>query len=349
MKLFFYRKFGKALPFPIILYLEVTKKCNLKCKFCDIWLIQRKNRDLLRNELSTQEIISLIKESKRIGVKLIHFDGGEPLMRNDILKLLNTARKSNMVVSIVTNATILSKIEKMTKNVNIVHISLDSINASHHDNWRGKKGTYRKVLKAIEIIKRTDPNLPIFLNTLVHSKNYKELISIAEFAKKCGLTGIRFLPIHRELPVNVYSIQDETFFFKNNSQIEQLKKELKKLRNRLSNLDLISNSSFLFHIPTFYCKKYFKFTCYAGYLFCKIDSLGNLYFCSLGNSCGNIRNESLFKIWTSENANKERKRVDKCAGCSISCYVEPSLRFSLKYQLSNFRESLKELKAFHFI
>ncbi|OQA31486.1 MAG: molybdenum cofactor biosynthesis protein A [archaeon ADurb.Bin336] len=63
--------------------LEVTDKCNFRCKHCRV-----EGWEQIKKPLTTKEILSLIDQAKERGVKTITFSGGEPLLRKDIIELI---------------------------------------------------------------------------------------------------------------------------------------------------------------------------------------------------------------------------------------------------------------------
>ena len=55
----------------------VTLRCNSQCKFCDIW---EKGQKSHLSEQTIEEIENNLKALKKLGIKVIDFTGGEPLL-----------------------------------------------------------------------------------------------------------------------------------------------------------------------------------------------------------------------------------------------------------------------------
>ncbi|MFX1395108.1 MAG: radical SAM protein [Promethearchaeota archaeon] len=72
---------------PIAL-VNITNRCNLKCKHCFVFREGTPNTPTKKNEMPAEEMINEIKKYKRkYGIIRILWMGGEPLLRKDVLKL----------------------------------------------------------------------------------------------------------------------------------------------------------------------------------------------------------------------------------------------------------------------
>ncbi len=196
------RVIHRVPPGPLILYLELTRNCNLRCQFCDMWKIKYRNPEDLSKELSLSEIINLVDEAKRMGTILIHLAGGEVLLRPDIVEIVRQINKRGLASSLTTNGTLLS--EKMIKDLiaaGLKHIivSLDSSFPEIHDEIRGVRGTFEKVVQSIKDIKTISDNMKISINTLITKKNFKYHYCLYNFEfKKIQLLLMNFISLFRK-------------------------------------------------------------------------------------------------------------------------------------------------------
>ena len=69
---------SKILRKPFYIHFYVTRRCNLRCKMCNVW----KNRD--SKEMNLREIKTAAQKIKKLGASHIVITGGEPLLRKDI-------------------------------------------------------------------------------------------------------------------------------------------------------------------------------------------------------------------------------------------------------------------------
>ena len=336
---------------PLFIYLELTKDCNLRCQFCDLWRIKDHDSTAMSNDLSLSEIINFIDEAKKMGTVLIYLVGGEPLLRPDIIEIVREINKRGLAFSLVTNATLLSKeIIKNLAHEGLRHIviSIDSSFPEIHDELRGVRGTFEKVAQSIGNIKMVSDKIKISINTVITKTNFRYLMDIAKLSRKLKAEVIEFIPVQKIYPQSPCYPQDKNIFFTAQDDIEALEKELNRVIDFLSKTKIETYSyEFLKGIPDFYRNKKTDVRCLAGYILCEIDSSGNVYSCNgLSERIGNVREDKFSKIWDSEKFNRQRKKVIGCHNCWMNCYIEPSLRFSLKYQIKNFPKTIKEYRRF---
>ena len=135
------------LDFPYDIYLHLTNNCNLKCPYCynktdRETKIQLEKVGMVAPTMNTQEYKHLIARIIECGVKRILFTGGEPLMRPDVLELIEFARSQSDTVNleILTNAILITDevAEKLCTYMNAVTISLDGHEKHMHEYYRGK-------------------------------------------------------------------------------------------------------------------------------------------------------------------------------------------------------------------
>jgi len=130
------------------LQIELTSKCNLRCKHCYFYE-DKKSKDTY--ELPFSKIKDIVDEVKRMGAEVISLTGGEPFMRNDIYDVLTYIESKNMAIVILTNGTLIDQkvAQKISTFKNLyVTISLDGPQSAH-ERLRGVKGCFDKTLDAI--------------------------------------------------------------------------------------------------------------------------------------------------------------------------------------------------------
>ncbi|MCF8025762.1 MAG: 12,18-didecarboxysiroheme deacetylase [Desulfobacteraceae bacterium] len=132
---------------PVVVW-NVTRRCNLKCIHC----YAHANARQQENELSTKEGKALIDDLANMGVPVLLFSGGEPIMRRDLPELAGYAVKKGIRAVISTNGTLInSETAKVLKEIGLsyVGISLDG-NQQINDRFRGVNGAFDMAMKGIE-------------------------------------------------------------------------------------------------------------------------------------------------------------------------------------------------------
>ena len=102
-------------------------------------------------ELTTAEALSVIDDLADMGVPLILFTGGEPLLREDIWDLARHAKKRGIKMALSTNGTLITpEIARRIKDSGIEYagISLDGAQALTHDRFRNSPGAFERTVAA---------------------------------------------------------------------------------------------------------------------------------------------------------------------------------------------------------
>jgi pyrroloquinoline quinone biosynthesis protein E len=86
-------------PVPVGLVAELTYRCPLHCTYCSNPVQLSEYRD----ELSTVDWRRVLDEARALGVLQVHFSGGEPLLRRDLVDLVGHARRLGMYTNLVTS------------------------------------------------------------------------------------------------------------------------------------------------------------------------------------------------------------------------------------------------------
>jgi len=179
-KVFFklaYWKFKNMLfgvKFPMGISIDVTNKCNLRCKHCYFF---KQNHT---KELSETKLLEKLKEIKKENPSIIHASwvGGEPLLRK---RILEEGTKLFLINMIVTNGTL--ELPKL-KNCNF-YVSVDGTK-KYYEKIRGEN-IYEKVKKNAD-----RDNIPVFIKCVLNKQNYGCAEEMLKEWKKTKVRGITF-------------------------------------------------------------------------------------------------------------------------------------------------------------
>ena len=129
---------------PVLCNYYVTYRCNASCSFCDIW---EKPSPYVTLKEAEQNFTAL----KKLGVKVIDFTGGEPLLHQSLDELLRLAKKKGFITTVTTNGLLYPKrAESLKRLVDMLHFSLDSASKEKHDESRGV-ACFDQVMTSIQI------------------------------------------------------------------------------------------------------------------------------------------------------------------------------------------------------
>ncbi|HEB74473.1 MAG TPA: GTP 3',8-cyclase MoaA [Candidatus Desulfofervidus auxilii] len=204
------------------LRISVTDRCNLRCRYC----IPRKAlKRLPHHEILTyEEIVHLVKIAAQMGFRKIRLTGGEPLMRQNIVYLIEQIGNISTIqkLCLTTNGTLLREfaLDLYRAGLRHINISLDTLSPPKYAYITGVDAfsqTWAGIKKAMEIGFH-----PIKINVvLIKGVNDNEIIDLANLSFDYPLY-IRFIEF---MPLMPTSINFEQAFI----SIDEVKERLKKI------------------------------------------------------------------------------------------------------------------------
>jgi GTP 3',8-cyclase len=170
------------------LRLSVTDRCDLRCSYC---MPERMSFLPKTDILSFEELVRLVDGFIERGIKKLRITGGEPLVRRDVMQLLEhlsqrlgtTGLKE---ISLTTNATRLEDFAVDLKRFGIqrINVSLDTLSPEIFRTIT-RKDQFNAVMRGIA--KARDVGLSIKINTVaLRTLNEKEIPEIIEWAHQQG-------------------------------------------------------------------------------------------------------------------------------------------------------------------
>ena len=158
--------------------LEITNRCNLRCKYCSHFT----SAGDVDQDLSTEEWLRFFEELNRCAVMDVCLQGGEPFIHDDFKELVEGVVKNRMRFSILSNGTLITdemaEFLASTGRCNSIQVSIDGSVDTTHDAFRGK-GNFFKAVSGLKSLMKY--NLPATVRVTIHRKNVRELEAISEF------------------------------------------------------------------------------------------------------------------------------------------------------------------------
>ena len=173
---------------PYVVSWNLTYRCNLACEHCYLDaggspLVKTENfAD--RSELDTEECFKVIDDIASFAPECVTIlTGGEPLLRRDILEIVQRAAERGLWVVVGTNGVrITENVAKRLAEAGArgLSLSLDALDPDRHDRFRRVRGAWQNTVEGAEILNRI--GLPFIVQTTAGSHNAGELEAIADFA-----------------------------------------------------------------------------------------------------------------------------------------------------------------------
>ena len=173
---------------PYVVSWNLTYRCNLACEHC---YLDAGPKPLVgtanfsdRSELNTEECYKVIDELATFAPECVTIlTGGEPLLRRDILEIVQRAADRGLWVVVGTNGVrITENVAQRLKDAGArgLSLSLDALDPDRHDRFRNVRGAWQNTVEGAEILHRT--GLPFIVQTTAGAHNRGELEAIADFA-----------------------------------------------------------------------------------------------------------------------------------------------------------------------
>jgi cyclic pyranopterin phosphate synthase len=195
-----------------------------------------KMRFLPRNQVLTLEELEFLGRAfVELGVTKIRITGGEPLVRHNILTLLENLGKLSGLTELVitTNGSQLTKMAEQLRAAGVkrINISLDSLKAERFEKMT-RAAKFDQVLAGIDAAINTGFDAIKLNAVILKNRNDDEINDLVAFAIDKGI-DISFI---EEMPLGIISDHERSDTFYSNQQI------LKKLEKSYTLISSIENT-----------------------------------------------------------------------------------------------------------
>jgi MoaA/NifB/PqqE/SkfB family radical SAM enzyme len=178
--------------------LYLTRRCNLRCIMCTAWTDDGDGRE----ELSTEDVIRVVAEARRLGLAHLKLFGGEPMLRPDLEAIVEHASKLGIRCTLITNGTLLTRQRAhslVEAGLAQVDLSLDAADPGLHDDIRGVPGTWLRAVRGLrwiqEVAQAMNRRVAIRVNTVVMRQNYQDLPNLVDLLSDLAVAEVTLNPV----------------------------------------------------------------------------------------------------------------------------------------------------------
>jgi MoaA/NifB/PqqE/SkfB family radical SAM enzyme len=289
---------------PITVSIEVTKRCNARCDFCDYWKIT--DRD---------EMVDYVDVVRRFDPLIVVFTGGEPMLRRDLVPIVKSIRAlpGFRYLTLLTHGGFLSeqKIQDLVSaGINQINVSMNYPDA-RQDKERGIPGLFERLQKTVpKMVKEGYAGYFTFASMLMldNMHDAEPLIRLAHsWGINIAFSGYNDLKNgnqgHFVAPEKMAEFRAVC------ERIKQLKRELK---------NVMTSDYFFDTLPTFYEKREIS-GCQAGKIMIHVSPKGMVQPCA---ELPAVSHYSEFVPGAYGGPN--------CGKCFDSCRAEPQAPITLR-------------------
>ncbi len=172
---------------PVVVW-NITRRCNLRCVHC----YSDSDNQRYPGELTWDEMVRVVDDLADFGVPVLLLSGGEPTIHPRFLDLSRYARAKGLRLTLSTNGTLID--EEMAAQLKelgygYVGISLDGIGETH-DRFRGRFGTFDKVMRAIRACRSIEQKVGLRLTLTSHT--IEQIDPLLDLVEKEGIDRVCF-------------------------------------------------------------------------------------------------------------------------------------------------------------
>ncbi|ADL18521.1 Predicted Fe-S oxidoreductase [Acidilobus saccharovorans 345-15] len=173
-----------------VVFWNITYACNLRCEHCYIDAGPTPRQD----ELGRGRLLEVAEEMAELGIPLVIFSGGEPLLKPefwDVARLLSERGRPKMALS--SNGTLITReVARRLKELNFsyVGVSLDSLRPDAHDKFRGVQGAFNMTVRGIH--NAVEEGLDVGIRTTVTRWNYSEAPKVVDLAAQLRASRVSY-------------------------------------------------------------------------------------------------------------------------------------------------------------
>lgn len=234
---------GLNLNRPTFICAKMTMRCNSRCAHCNIWRMESNE-----GELSTEQWLRVLEGLRNwLGRFRMVFTGGEALLRDDMLTILEYAVKLGINVELLSNGLLIDEAMAgriVATGIDQITLSFDGVTPAVHDRFRGEAGYHVRTVDAILALSRQRQKsatpLRILLKTVISANNLHELAAIARWADEHGL-AVQYQPIEQN-----YGEEPDPHWYRGSSlwisDLTALREEFTALRELQAQGNCIANA-----------------------------------------------------------------------------------------------------------
>ena len=283
--------------------LQLHYRCNFRCQICDFW----KEGFDGRPQLSLAQVGVLSEKLAEIGPQIVSIGGGEPLLHDDIVGIVETLARFHFPVMICNGWFVTPERARalFAAGMYEVSVSVDYADPEKHDRQRGVPGAFDRAIRALEILQqsRRHPWQRVHMISVVMDDNLDDVEALIERCREMGITYL----------VTLYS--DGRGRLRRRAARPDLSARLLELKRR--HPDFVQLRGYLARF-TEAVREGGVGPCYAGKHLCNVDSQGDVALCidRLETKVGNLLTDDAKTIARRLRAAHE---ANTCQECWTSC------------------------------
>ena len=160
--------------------LDLTYRCNNNCRHCWLWVAPDAPQQA--DELSLEDIRSVVDEARQMGCQAWALSGGEPMLRPDFPDIFDYVTRKSVSYSLNTNGTLITPdIARLLKRRGNKMVALYGATAEVHDDVTRNPGSFEATMRGFAYLKEAGTSFGVQIIPLrANYHQYSDMLTLAQ-------------------------------------------------------------------------------------------------------------------------------------------------------------------------
>ena len=297
---------------PMAALLELTHRCPLQCPYCS----NPVELDRAKDELSTAEWCAVLDQAAALGIVQVHFSGGEPTVRRDLVDLTAHARAVGLYTNLITSGVAIDRARfaaLVAAGLDHVQLSFQDVDVETAERIGNHKGAQAKKLAFAGWVR--EEGLPLTINAVVNRHNVRRVDALIEMAVALGAGRVEIAHVQ----YYGWALRNIGALMPTLADLEEATRRVEAARERLRGRIVID-----YVVPDYYARM--PKACMGGWgrRFLNVTPSGHVLPCHAAETIPDmafesVRDRSLAEIWRSSEAFQRFRGTDWMPELCRSC------------------------------
>jgi radical SAM protein with 4Fe4S-binding SPASM domain len=180
---------------PIVLSFRVHDDCMRDCIYCNVQ--KRSSRDLRLLPLGRYE--ELADECKDLGIAQVILSGGDPFMRDDIVRIVKLFTERSLQVFVSTKSHISEGLARQLAEIGLsrMQVSIDAADEAMADSLTRRPGSFKQMIASIRNLLRA--GISVRSNCVMTRRNYRGALTLIDMLQDLGVSVVSLTSCARSL------------------------------------------------------------------------------------------------------------------------------------------------------
>jgi len=318
---------------PVYAMVQVTARCNLRCRMCQVWTLEHGDA----SELPAARFPALARALYDVGVRVVTV-AGEPFLRDDLDQVVAAFAGAGLFVRIQTNGTLITPSSMdavLDAGLSGISLSVHSLDPVQMDHICNGEGVLERVEEGLAVVRDRTRGRRGFLgivNMVLSRSTLGEVERVLDLATSMG-ARLSIIPLH----LSTVRQSEPQFAAHHPDHAAMQPEDLAELRRVVERLvqvrrrsrRILNSTRYLRMLPAYFEGRCEPWPCLAGTSYLFVDHNGLVAPCHELDAVGSIFDPAVVtSALEGDLGGISRQTRQACPGCLLPCWTELSLMFS---------------------